>query len=82
MAAWSAARRWSLSGYGAMALRSGLYLVAHLAVKGVIDMPEVHASIAAFGWALAAALLIALASAVVPLYRLRHTDVAAVMAGR
>jgi ABC-type lipoprotein release transport system permease subunit len=56
--------------------------VVHLAIKGVIDMPRVHASIAAFGWALAAALLIGLASAVVPLYRLRKTDVAAVMAGR
>ena len=56
--------------------------IAHLAIKGLIDMPEVHASVAAFGWALAAALLIALLSAVAPLYRLRHTDVAAVMAGR
>ena len=55
---------------------------ARLAIKGVIDMPEVHASPAAFGWALAAALLIALLSAVAPLYRLRHTDVAAVVAGR
>jgi putative ABC transport system permease protein len=67
---------------GSALARAADALVAHLAVKGVIDMPEVHASIAAFGWALAAALLIALASAVVPLYRLRHTDVAAVMAGR
>lgn len=56
--------------------------VAHLAVKGVINMPEVHASIAAFGLALAVALLIALLSALAPLYRLRHIDVAAVMAGR
>ena len=38
--------------------------------------------IAAFAWALALALLIALASAVTPLYRLRRMDVAAVMAGR
>ncbi|HEV2284725.1 MAG TPA: ABC transporter permease [Steroidobacteraceae bacterium] len=57
-------------------------LVAHLVIKGVIDMPEVNASIGSFGWALAAALLIALSSAVAPLYRLRHVDVAAVMAGR
>lgn len=56
--------------------------VADLAVKGVIDMPEVHASIASFAWALAVALLIALVSAVAPLYRLRHIDAAAVMAGR
>jgi ABC-type antimicrobial peptide transport system permease subunit len=48
----------------------------------VIDMPEVHVSIAAFAWALTVALLIALLSAVAPLYRLRHIDVAAVMAGR
>jgi predicted lysophospholipase L1 biosynthesis ABC-type transport system permease subunit len=56
--------------------------VARLAIKGVINMPAVNASLAAFGWALAAALLIALLSAVAPLFRLRHTDVAAVMAGR
>ena len=56
--------------------------VAHLAIKGVLDMPEVHASIASLGWALGAGLVIALLSAVAPLYRLRHTDVAAVVAGR
>jgi putative ABC transport system permease protein len=56
--------------------------VTRLAIKGVINMPEMNASLAAFGWALAAALLIALLSAVAPLYRLRHTDVAAVVAGR
>jgi putative ABC transport system permease protein len=56
--------------------------LARLAIKGLIDMPEMNASLAAFGWALAAALLIALLSAVAPLQRLRHTDVAAVMAGR
>jgi putative ABC transport system permease protein len=56
--------------------------VAHLAVKGTIDIPEMRASPGAFGWALAAALLIALVSAVAPLYRLRRMDIAAVMAGR
>jgi len=56
--------------------------VAHLAVKGVINMPELRASTAPFGWAVAAALLIALFSAVAPLYRIRRTDVAAVIAGR
>jgi len=56
--------------------------VAHLAAKGLINMPGIHASVAAFAWALAAALLIALLSALAPLYRLRHTDVAAVVAGR
>jgi putative ABC transport system permease protein len=67
---------------GSVLARAGDALVAHLAVKGVINMPEVHASIAAFGWALVSALLIALLSAVAPLSRLRHTDVAAVVAGR
>jgi len=44
-------------------------------------MPEMRSSLVAFGWALAAALLIALLSAVAPLYRLRHSEVAAVVAG-
>lgn len=57
-------------------------LVAHLALTGVIEMPEMRTSLVAFGWALAAAFLIALLSAVAPLYRLRHSDVAAVVAGR
>jgi len=56
--------------------------VAQLAIKGVVSMPEVRASLRAFGWAPAAALLIAMLSAVAPLYRLRRTDVAAVIAGR
>jgi putative ABC transport system permease protein len=56
--------------------------VAHLAVKGTIDLPEMRASPAAFGWALAAALLIALLSALAPLQRIRRADVAAVVAGR
>ncbi len=67
---------------GSVLARAVDALVAHLAVTGLIDVPEVHASIASFGWALAVALLIALLSAVAPLYRLRHIDVAAVMAGR
>ncbi len=66
---------------GALARGVGAFL-AHLAVKGVIDMPEMRASPAAFGWALVAALLIALVSALAPLYRLRRMDVAAVVAGR
>ncbi len=57
-------------------------LLAHLALKGSINMPEVHVSLAAFGWALAAALLIGLLSSIAPLYRLRRTDVVAVIAGR
>ena len=57
-------------------------LVSHLALKGVIHMPEVRASPAALGWALAAAIVIALVSAVAPLNRLRRMDVAAVVAGR
>lgn len=57
-------------------------LLAHLALKGVIEMPQMRASSAAFGWALAAALVIALVSAVAPLQRLRRMDVATVVAGR
>jgi putative ABC transport system permease protein len=57
-------------------------LVARLVIQGVVEMPAVHLSVAAVGWALVAALLIALLSAVAPLYRLRHIDVAAAMAGR
>ena len=59
----------------------GMFL-SHLAIKGVINIPAVHASPAALGWALAAALLIALLSAVAPLYRLLRTDVAAMIARR
>lgn len=59
----------------------GVFL-AHLAVKGVMHIPEVRASPAAFGWALAAALLIALSSAVAPLNRIRRADIAAVVARR
>jgi putative ABC transport system permease protein len=65
----------------ALALGVGAY-VAHLALIGAIDMPEVRATAAAFGWALAAALLIALLSAVAPLYWIRRASVAAVIAGR
>ena len=67
---------------GSALARAVAAFVDRLTIKGVIDVPEMHASVSAFGWALAAALLIALLSAVAPLYRLRHTDVAAVIAGR
>lgn len=66
---------------GALSLEVDV-LVAHLAEEGIIDMPEVHASIEAFAWALAAALLISFLSAIAPLYRLRRTDLVAVIAGR
>ncbi len=66
---------------GALAQGIGAF-AARLALKGAIHMPEMRASPAAFGWALAAALAIALASAVAPLQRLRRMDVAAVVAGR
>jgi hypothetical protein len=56
--------------------------LSHLAIKGVINIPAVRASPAALGWALAAALLIALLSAVAPLYRLLRADVAAMIARR
>ncbi len=55
---------------------------AHLAVKGVIHMPDMRPSAVAFGWALAAALAITLVSAVAPLNRLRRMEVAAVVTGR
>jgi ABC-type lipoprotein release transport system permease subunit len=67
---------------GSALARGADVLVAHLALIGAIDIPEVRATAAAFGWALVVALLIALVSALAPLYRLRHTDVAAVVAGR
>lgn len=66
---------------GALSLEVDV-LVAHLAEKGIIDMPEVHASLEAFGWAFGAALLMSFLSAIAPLYRLRRTDVVAVIAGR
>lgn len=64
---------------GVLALGVDVF-VAHLALKGSINMPEVHASLAAFGWALTAALAIGLLSAIAPLHRLRRTDVAAMIA--
>jgi putative ABC transport system permease protein len=57
-------------------------VVAHLVIKGTINMPDVPLSFSAFGLGLVAALAIALLSAIAPLRRLRHTDVAAVIAGR
>ena len=67
---------------GSTLARLASTLAAHLAVKGVIDMPEMQGSLLAFALALAAALLIALVSTVAPLRRIRRTDLAAVMAGR
>jgi predicted lysophospholipase L1 biosynthesis ABC-type transport system permease subunit len=57
-------------------------LVARLTLTGVIEMPELRATAVDFGWALAAALLIALLTAVAPLYRLRRMNVAAVITCR
>jgi putative ABC transport system permease protein len=57
-------------------------IVARLVIKGVINMPDVPPSLSVFGLAMVAALAIALLSAIAPLSRLRHTDVAAVIAGR
>ena len=72
-----------LAGLMGSALALGVsVLVAHLALEGAIDLPEMHVSFPVFGWALAAALIIAFLSAVAPLYRLRRTNVAAVIAGR
>ncbi|HEV2702632.1 MAG TPA: ABC transporter permease [Steroidobacteraceae bacterium] len=57
-------------------------IVAHLALTGVINLPDIRPSSAAFGWALLVALLVALVSSVSPLGRLRRMQVGAVVAGR
>ena len=57
-------------------------LLAHLALTGAIAMPQTRASPEAFAWALMTALLMALISALAPLYRLRRVDVAAAITGR
>jgi putative ABC transport system permease protein len=50
--------------------------VARLAIHGVVDMPEILPSAAAFAGSLTAALIIALLSSVAPLYRLVGSTVA------
>jgi putative ABC transport system permease protein len=67
---------------GAALARAVDAFIAHLAMTGVINMPEVSASSAAFGWALGVALIVALMSSVAPLQRLRRMQVGAVVAGR
>jgi putative ABC transport system permease protein len=67
---------------GAALARAVDAFIAHLAMTGVINMPEVSASSAAFGWALGVALIVALISSVAPLQRLRRMQVGAVVAGR
>ncbi len=67
---------------GVALARGAIAFIAHLAVKGVINIPEMRALPGAFGLALAAALLIALVSAVAPLRRIWRMDVGAVVAGR
>jgi putative ABC transport system permease protein len=57
-------------------------LITRLAVNGVLNLPDMRVSPTAFGEALVAALLIALVSTLAPLQRIRHMDVAAVMAGK
>jgi putative ABC transport system permease protein len=57
-------------------------LVTRLAMTGVINLPEMHSSAGPFGWALAAALVIALVSTLGPLQRIRRLQIGAVMAGR
>ena len=66
---------------GALALGTNAVL-ERLVIKGTINMPDVALSLSTFGLGLVAALAIALLSAIAPLYRLRRTDVAAVIAGR
>jgi putative ABC transport system permease protein len=67
---------------GAALARAVDAFIAHLAMTGVINMPEISASSAAFGWALGVALIVALISSVAPLQRLRRMQVGAVVAGR
>jgi putative ABC transport system permease protein len=67
---------------GAALARGVDAFIAHLAVTGVINMPEIHTSSAAFGWALCVALIVALVSSVAPLLRVRRMQVGAVVAGR
>lgn len=57
-------------------------LMTRLAVTGAINLPEMHSSASPFGWALAAALVIALVSTLGPLQRIRRLQIGAVMAGR
>ena len=56
--------------------------VAHLAVQGAINMPRMLVSPAPFGWALGAALLIAMIGSASPLLRIRSMEVGAVVSGR
>jgi putative ABC transport system permease protein len=62
--------------------RTAVAILSHLAPKYALNMPPVHASSAAFAYALAAALIISLISAVAPLHRIRRTDIATVIAAR
>lgn len=56
--------------------------LTHLAIQGAIDMPRMQVSPAPFGWALGAALLIAMISSASPLLRIRTMEVGAVVSGR
>jgi putative ABC transport system permease protein len=66
---------------GAIALAINV-VVARLVTLGAINMPDLPLSPSTFGLALAAALAVALLSALAPLYRLRRIDVASAVAGR
>jgi putative ABC transport system permease protein len=67
---------------GAALARAIDAFIAHLAESGVINMPEISASSAAFCWALCVALMVALVSSVAPLLRVGRMQVGAVVAGR
>ncbi len=56
--------------------------VTHLAVQGALNMPRMLVSPGPFGWALGAALLIAMISSASPLLRIRNMEVGAVVSGR
>jgi putative ABC transport system permease protein len=57
-------------------------VISRLSAEIVRGMPRPVVSMSVLGWAVASALLVAAISAAVPLRRIRHMDVAAVLAGK
>jgi ABC-type lipoprotein release transport system permease subunit len=53
-----------------------------LAREGTLRLPDTPLPVALFGYALGAALLVALVSSLAPLQRIRRLDLASVLAGR
>lgn len=57
-------------------------LVTRLAHEGLLSLPDAPLPLRLFGYALGAALLVALVSSLAPLQRIRRMDLASVLAGR